>query len=64
MYFEPSQKTYYRFPSTHSIHDLDSKYYFPEKSTQSVENSIDANITGSFPKRETSNIFNDVKGKF
>ncbi|MDF2537692.1 MAG: hypothetical protein K0S76_713 [Herbinix sp.] len=31
MYFEPSKKTYYRFPSTNSINDLDSRYYFPEK---------------------------------
>lgn len=30
MYFEPAKKTYYRFPSTSSINDLDSRYYFPE----------------------------------
>jgi hypothetical protein len=31
MYFEQSKKTYYRFPSTNSVNDLDSRYYFPEK---------------------------------
>lgn len=31
MYFESSKKTYYRFPSMTSIHELDSRYYFPEK---------------------------------
>lgn len=31
MYFEPTKRTYYRFPSTNSINDLDSRYYFPEK---------------------------------
>lgn len=31
MYFEPSKKTYYRFPSTKSIIELDNRMYFPEK---------------------------------
>lgn len=39
MYFEPTKKTYYRFPSTESIKDFDSKYYFPEKPYASGENS-------------------------
>jgi hypothetical protein len=38
MYFEPSKKTYYRFPSTNSIHEMDSKYYFPDKPYASGEN--------------------------
>ncbi len=39
MYFEPTKKTYYRFPSISSINDLDSKYYFPEKTYVSGENT-------------------------
>lgn len=31
MYFESSKKNYYRFPSVNSIHEMDSRYYFPEK---------------------------------
>ncbi len=38
MYFESSKKTYYRFPSVNSIHKMDSKYYFPDKSYASGEN--------------------------
>ncbi|HWT75729.1 MAG TPA: hypothetical protein VN258_13570 [Mobilitalea sp.] len=38
MYFEPSRKTYYRFPSVNSIHEMDSKYYFPDKPYASGEN--------------------------
>lgn len=40
MYFEPSsKKTYYRFPSTSSINDLDLKNYFPDKPHASGEDS-------------------------
>lgn len=36
MYFESSKKNnYYRFPSVNSIHEMDSRYYFPEKSHSS-----------------------------
>lgn len=38
MYFESPKKTYYRFPSTNSIHKMDSKYYFPDKPYSSGEN--------------------------
>jgi hypothetical protein len=31
MLFEPSRKTYYRFPSAQSISELDLRRYFPEK---------------------------------
>lgn len=31
MFFEPSKKTYYRFPSITSVNNLDSRFYFPEK---------------------------------
>ncbi len=37
MYFESDKKTYYRFPSINSIHEMDLKYYFPEKSYASGE---------------------------
>jgi hypothetical protein len=39
MIFEPTKKTYYRFPSVSSINDLDSKFYFPDKTYASGENS-------------------------
>ncbi len=39
MYFESSKKTYYRFPSTNSINEMDSKYYFPEKPYASGDNT-------------------------
>ena len=39
MYFEPSKKTYFRFPSSNSIHELDSRYYFPEKTHASGEDT-------------------------
>lgn len=39
MYFEPTKKTYYRFPSTNSIQELDSKYYFPDKPSHSEINT-------------------------
>lgn len=39
MYFEPSRKTYYRFPSNNSINDFDSRYYFPDKPYSSGEDT-------------------------
>ncbi|MDD3173911.1 MAG: hypothetical protein PHF63_09650 [Herbinix sp.] len=39
MYFEPAKKTYYRFPSSSSINNLDSRYYFPEKTHSSGEDT-------------------------
>lgn len=39
MYFEPAKRTYYRFPSANSIHDFDSRYYFPEKTHAAGEDS-------------------------
>lgn len=38
MYFEPSKKTYYRFPSSNSIQKMDQKFYFPEKPYENGEN--------------------------
>lgn len=39
MIYEPAKKTYYRFPSSNSIHQMDSKYYFPDKPYASGENA-------------------------
>ncbi|MHB8131675.1 MAG: hypothetical protein ACYDEX_22065 [Mobilitalea sp.] len=39
MYYEQPKKNYYRFPSTNSINDFDSKHYFPEKTHASNEDS-------------------------
>jgi len=38
MYFEPTKKTY-RFPSTNSLNDYQSKYYYPEKNHASGEDT-------------------------
>lgn len=37
MYYEPSKKTYYRFPSSNSIKEIDSRYYFPDRPYSSGE---------------------------
>lgn len=38
MYFEPSKKNYYRFPSVNSVHEMDSRNYFPDKAYASGDN--------------------------
>lgn len=38
MYFEPSKKNYYRFPSSNSVHEMDMRFYFPEKPYANGEN--------------------------
>ncbi len=38
MYFEPTKRTY-RFPSTNSMNDYQSKYYYPDKYLSSNEDS-------------------------
>lgn len=54
MYFEPSRKTYYRFPSTHSVSDMDSRLYFPEKpSLAEDEIRYQSKEAGHVPERET-----------
>lgn len=54
MYFEPTKKTYYRFPSAHSITDLDSRLYFPDKPSNSVEDTrFEAKSAGHVTERET-----------
>jgi hypothetical protein len=37
MYFEPSKKVYYRFPSNKSILMMDHRMYFPEKPAHATE---------------------------
>ena len=54
MLYEPSRKTYYRFPSAQSISDLDSRMYFPEKSRPAGEDTrYDSQATRHVPERET-----------
>jgi hypothetical protein len=54
MYFEPTKKTYYRFPSLTSVHDFDSKHYYPDKPYSSGENThYEAHLTNHVPNRET-----------
>jgi len=31
MYFEPTKRTYYRFPSNTSIQDFNTRYYYPDQ---------------------------------
>lgn len=49
MIFEPARKTYYRFPSSNSIHAMDSKYYFPDKPYASGENTRLVSKSESLP---------------
>ncbi len=54
MLYEPSRKTYYRFPSTQSISDLDSRRYFPEKPLHAREDTrYDSKTARHVPERET-----------
>ena len=54
MLYEPTRKTYYRFPSSQSIANMDSKHYFPEKPLHTVENTrFDSKVTRHVPERET-----------
>lgn len=58
MYFEPTKRTYYRFPSSNSINDLDSRFYFPEKPQYSEEDTrYDAQIMNHVPSRKTNEYF-------
>lgn len=53
MYFEPTKRTYYRFPSTDSISQLDSRYYFPDKTHSSGEDTrFDGRVTEQVSNRE------------
>ena len=37
MYFEPTRKNYYRFPSFSSVQDFDERHYYPDKPYSSGE---------------------------
>lgn len=37
MYFEPTRKSYYRFPSYSSVQDFDEHHYYPDKPYASGE---------------------------
>jgi hypothetical protein len=37
MYFEPTRKNYYRFPSFSSVQDFDERHYYPDKQYASGE---------------------------
>lgn len=53
MYFESNKKTYYRFPSAHSVAKLDRQMYFPEKPSHAYEGSHDQHISNIYmPERE------------
>lgn len=52
MYFEPLKKTY-RFPSVNKINDFDTRYYFPEKSGTSKDDSrFETSLTSHVPETE------------
>jgi hypothetical protein len=58
MYFEPTKKNYYRFPSLTSVHDFDSKHYYPEKSHGTGEDTrYQEQFSNHIPNRDT---FSDV----
>ncbi len=55
MLFEPTRKTYYRFPSARSISALDSRRYFPEKSRTTEEDTrYVSQATNHVPEREAN----------
>lgn len=54
MYYEPVKKTTYRFPSASRNTDFNSKYYFPEKSSTSIEDTrLEASYTNHTSERES-----------
>ena len=58
MYFEPSRKTYYRFPSSQSITDMNSRLYFPEKPSYTEEDTrLASKNVMHVPEKETHNDF-------
>lgn len=53
MYFEPSKKSYYRFPST-NINEIDNRYYYQEAVYQSIEHDIYNDFSSSNNKTDHS----------
>lgn len=56
MYYEPSRKNYYRFPSFNSLQDLDLRYYFPEKTKLSEEDAHFKSQINDYTVEATSKI--------
>lgn len=56
MYFEPSKKTYYRFPSTRSVYELDNRMYFPTKPAHATNDSYNNHPTNAYMQENTRSI--------
>lgn len=55
MHFEPSKKTYYRFPSTKSVAKMDKQMYFPEKPAHATDDTnYDHSANSYMPESEHS----------
>lgn len=53
MYYEPSKRTYYRFPSTKSVAKMDKQMYFQEKPAHATDDLHYYNTSNSFiPEKE------------
>lgn len=58
MYFEPSKKTYYRFPSSKSVARMDQQMYFPEKPAHANHDLHHDHPSNSYmPEKEHRNEF-------
>ncbi len=57
MYFEPIKRTYYRFPSSNTIQDLDAKYYFPEKAKVEKDTRFENYFSSSLSGQD---IYHDI----
>lgn len=55
MYFEPTKKTYYRFPSARNVTDnLNSNLYYPDKPSNSEDDAhINSKAIHHVTERET-----------
>ncbi|MDI9509330.1 MAG: hypothetical protein GX319_01090 [Clostridiales bacterium] len=54
MYFEPAKKTYYRFPSTRSVDELDNRMYFSEKPAHTTSDSHNNHLTNAYMQENES----------
>lgn len=57
MYFEPAKRTY-RFPSTNSINDYQSRFYYPDQTHASGEDTR-FNSSTSHYNQERENYYQD-----
>ncbi|MDF2485038.1 MAG: hypothetical protein K0R46_1206 [Herbinix sp.] len=58
MYFEPTRKTYYRFPSHSSAQNFDERHYYPDKPYASGE---DSRYTSQVNEQKN---YSDIKSEF